>query len=89
MKTVCSVKIKKLAKYEKEWRRRVEEERQAIDPATRFQAENKKLIADNMRSVTALSILVRQSINQISGRSVIICSYLCSSFFSITVCSKY
>ncbi len=56
MKTVCSVKIKKLAKYEKEWRRRVEEERQAIDPATRFQAENKKLIADNMRSVRALSV---------------------------------
>ncbi len=50
MKTVCSIKIRKLAKYEKEWRRKVEEERLAVDPLTRFQTENKKLIADNMRS---------------------------------------
>ena len=50
MKTVCGVKIRKLAKYEKEWRRKMEEERQAVDPATRFERENKKLIADNMRS---------------------------------------
>ena len=27
MKTVCGIKIKKLAKYEKEWRQKVEEER--------------------------------------------------------------
>jgi len=50
MKTVCGVKIRKLGKYEKEWRRKMEEERQAVDPATRFERENKKLIADNMRS---------------------------------------
>ena len=65
MKTVCGIKIKKLAKYEKEWRQKVEEERLAEDPVTRFERENKKLIADNMRlerenDVLAQQLLTRQ-----------------------------
>ena len=54
MKSVCSIKIKRLGKYEKEWRRKLEEERLAVDPLTRFERENKKLIADNMRLGTTL-----------------------------------
>ena len=65
MKTVCGIKIKKLAKYEKEWRQKMEEERLAEDPVTRFERENKKLIADNMRlerenDVLAQQLLTRQ-----------------------------
>ena len=65
MKTVCGIKIKKLAKYEKEWRLKKEEERLAEDPVTRFERENKKLISDNMRlerenDVLAQQLLTRQ-----------------------------
>ena len=65
MKTVCSIKIKKLAKYEKEWRQKMEMERLAEDPVTRYERENKKLIADNMRlerenDVLAQQLLTRQ-----------------------------
>merc|ERR1712098_769112 len=65
MKTVCGIKIKKLAKYEKEWRHKMEEERLAEDPVTRYERENKKLIADNMRlerenGVLAQQLLTRQ-----------------------------
>ena len=65
MKTVCGIKIKKLVKYEKEWRQKMEEERLAEDPVTRFERENKKLIADNMRlerenDVLAQQLLTRQ-----------------------------
>ena len=65
MKTVCGIKIKKLAKYEKEWKYKMEEERLAEDPVTRYERENKKLIADNMRlerenDVLAQQLLTRQ-----------------------------
>ena len=65
MKTVCSIKIKKLAKYEKEWRHKMEEERLAEDPLIRYERENKKLISDNMRlerenDVLAQQLLTRQ-----------------------------
>ena len=65
MKTVCGIKIKKLAKYEKEWRLKKEEERLAEDPVTRYERENKKLISDNMRlerenDVLAQQLLTRQ-----------------------------
>ena len=49
MKTVCNIKIKKLSKYEKEWGNLKEAERLAEDPLTRYQRENKKLMADNLR----------------------------------------
>ena len=35
MKTVVGIKIKNLAKYEKDWRRKKEAERLAEDPVTR------------------------------------------------------
>ena len=65
MKTVCGIKIKKLAKYEKDWRLKKEEERLAEDPVTRYERENKKLISDNMRlerenDVLAQQLLTRQ-----------------------------
>jgi len=49
MKTACSIKIKKLNKYQKEWSHIKEAERMAEDPLTRFQKENKKLMADTIR----------------------------------------
>jgi len=49
MKTVVGIKIKNLAKYEKDWRRKKEAERLAEDPVTRYARENKKLLADSMR----------------------------------------
>merc|ERR1712240_416995 len=65
MKTVCGIKIKKLSKYEKEWRNIKEAERLAEDPLTRYERENKKLIADTMRlerenDVLAQQLLTRQ-----------------------------
>merc|ERR1719167_967256 len=49
MKTVVGIKIKNLAKYEKDWRRKKEAESLAEDPVTRYARENKKLLADSMR----------------------------------------
>ena len=60
MKTVCGIKIKKLAKYEKEWSLKKEEERLAEDPLTRYERENKKLISDNMRLERENDILAQQ-----------------------------
>ena len=72
MKTVCSIKIRKLAKYEKEWRQKQEEERLAEDPVTRFERENKKLIADNMRLERENDILAQQLLTrQITMRAEI------------------
>merc|ERR1719228_2800923 len=72
MKTVCSIKIKKLSKYEKDWRNIKEAERLAEDPLTRYERENKKLIADNMRLERENDILAQQLLTkQISMRSEI------------------
>eukprot|EP00090_Calanus_glacialis_P000348 TRINITY_DN10211_c0_g1_i1.p1 TRINITY_DN10211_c0_g1~~TRINITY_DN10211_c0_g1_i1.p1 ORF type:complete len:1017 (-),score=311.81 TRINITY_DN10211_c0_g1_i1:664-3714(-) len=72
MKTVCSIKIKKLAKYEKDWRNIKEAERLAEDPLTRYERENKKLLADNMRLERENDILAQQLLTkQISMRTEI------------------
>ena len=72
MKTVCGIKIRKLAKYEKEWRQKQEEERLAEDPVTRFERENKKLIADNMRLERENDMLAQQLLTrQITMRAEI------------------
>ena len=72
MKTVCGIKIKKLSKYEKDWRNIKEAERLAEDPLTRYERENKKLIADNMRLERENDILAQQLLTkQISMRSEI------------------
>merc|ERR1712142_932825 len=72
MKTVCGIKIKKLSKYEKEWRNIKEAERLAEDPLTRYERENKKLLADNMRLERENDILAQQLLTkQISMRSEI------------------
>ena len=72
MKTVCGIKIKKLAKYEKEWRLKKEEERLAEDPVTRYERENKKLISDNMRLERENDILAQQLLTrQITMRAEI------------------
>merc|ERR1740129_1250047 len=72
MKTVVSIKIRKLAKYEKEWRQKQEEERLAEDPVTRFERENKKLIADNMRLERENDMLAQQLLTrQITMRAEI------------------
>ena len=72
MKTVCGIKIKKLAKYEKEWRLKKEEERLAEDPLTRYERENKKLISDNMRLERENDVLAQQLLTrQISMRAEI------------------
>ena len=42
--------IRKLAKNEKKWRQKLEEERLAKDPVTRFEMKNKKLIANNINT---------------------------------------
>ena len=72
MKTVCSIKIKKLAKYEKEWRNIKEAERLAEDPLIRYERENKKLLTDNMRLERENDILAQQLLTkQISMRTEI------------------
>ena len=72
MKTVCGIKIKKLAKYEKEWSLKKEEERLAEDPLTRYERENKKLISDNMRLERENDILAQQLLTkQITMRAEI------------------
>ena len=72
MKTVCAIKIKKLTKYEKEWRLKKEEERLAEDPVTRYERENKKLISDNMRLERENDILAQQLLTrQITMRAEI------------------
>merc|ERR1719290_244422 len=67
MKTVCGIKIKKLAKYEKDWRNIKEAERLAEDPLTRYERENKKLIADNMRLERENDILAQQLLTKQIG----------------------
>ena len=52
--------IRKLAKNEKEWRQKLEEERLAKDPVTRFKMKNKKLIANKMRLEGGNEILAQQ-----------------------------
>merc|ERR1719414_1284700 len=72
MKTVCGIKIKKLSKYEKDWRNIKEAERLAEDPLTRYERENKKLIADNMRLERENDILAQQLLTrQITMRAEI------------------
>merc|ERR1740129_2361276 len=72
MKTVCSIKIKKLAKYEKEWRNIKEAERLAEDPLIRYERENKKLLTDNMRLERENDILAQQLLTkQINMRNEI------------------
>ena len=72
MKTVCGIKIKKLAKYEKDWRGIKEAERMAEDPVTRYERENKKLLADNMRLERENDILAQQLLSkQINMRNEI------------------
>ena len=44
-----NIKLKKLAKYQKEWLVIKEAERQREDPVVRLERENKKLLADNLR----------------------------------------
>jgi len=60
MKTVCNIKIKKLSKYEKEWGNLKEAERLAEDPLTRYQRENKKLMADNLRLERENDVLAQE-----------------------------
>jgi len=67
MKTVVSIKIKKLAKYEKEWANIKEAERLAEDPLTRFERENKKLLADNMRLERENDVLAQQLLTKQTG----------------------
>merc|ERR1719158_2353580 len=72
MKTVCGIKIKKLSKYEKDWRNIKEAERLAEDPVTRYERENKKLIADNMRLERENDMLAQQLLTrQITMRAEI------------------
>ena len=72
MKTVVSIKIRKLNKYEKEWRHKLEEERLAEDPVTRYERENKKLISDNMRLERENDMLAQQLLTrQITMRAEI------------------
>ena len=42
--------IRKLAKNEKKWSQKLEKERLAEDPVTRFEMKNKKLIANNINT---------------------------------------
>ncbi|XP_023338421.1 LOW QUALITY PROTEIN: rab GTPase-activating protein 1-like [Eurytemora carolleeae] len=70
MKTVCSITIKKLSKYEKEWRNIKEAERLAENPVTRYERENKKLMADNLRLERENDVLAQQLLtSKISMRS--------------------
>lgn len=67
MKTVVSIKIKNLAKYEKDWRRVKEAERLAEDPLTRFARENKKLLADSLRLERENDLLAQQLLTKQIG----------------------
>ena len=52
--------IRKLAKNEKKWSQKLEKERLAKDPVTRFKMKNKKLIANKMRLEGGNKILAQQ-----------------------------
>merc|ERR1719430_2006843 len=67
MKTVVGIKIKNLAKYEKDWRRVKEAERLAEDPVTRFARENKKLTSDNLRLERENDLLAQQLLSRQTG----------------------
>lgn len=60
MRSACNIKIKKMAKYKKEWINRREQERLAEDPLTRYERENKKLLADTMRLERENDVLAQQ-----------------------------
>ena len=55
-----NIKLKKLAKYQKEWLVIKEAERQREDPVVRLERENKKLLADNLRLDTENDNLARE-----------------------------
>ena len=52
--------IRKLAKNKKKWSQKLEKERLAEDPVTRFKMKNKKLIANKMRLECGNEILAQQ-----------------------------
>lgn len=55
-----NIKLKKMAKYQKEWVAVKEAERQREDPVVRLERENKKLLADNLRLDTENDNLARE-----------------------------
>merc|ERR1719510_1171992 len=63
MAVAKNIKLKKMAKYEKEWLAIKEAERQREDPVIRLERENKKLLADNMRLDTENDNLARELVN--------------------------
>merc|ERR1719228_3050937 len=67
MKTACNIKIKKLQKFEKDYRRIKEAERLAEDPVTRFARENKKLLADSLRLERENDLLAQQLLTKQTG----------------------
>ena len=60
MMVAKNIKLKKLAKYNKEWIAIKEAERQREDPLLRLERENKKLLADNLRLDTENDNLARE-----------------------------
>merc|ERR1719412_976847 len=63
LRVAIGIKLKKMAKYEKEWLAIKEAERQREDPVIRLERENKKLLADNMRLDTENDNLARELVN--------------------------
>ena len=63
MAVATAIKLKKLAKYEKEWLAIKAAERAREDPVVRFERENKKLLSDNLRLDTENDNLARQLVN--------------------------
>lgn len=63
MAVATSIKLKRLAKYQKEWLLIKEAERQREDPVVRLERENKKLLSDNIRLDTENDNLARELVN--------------------------
>ena len=68
-----NIKLKKMAKYQKEWVAVKEAERQREDPVVRLERENKKLLADNLRLDTENDNLARDRkstrLNSVTSRT--------------------
>ena len=63
MEIAAGIKLKRLAKYEKEWAAIKAAERAREDPVIRYERENKKLLSDNLRLDTENDNLARQLVN--------------------------
>ncbi|XP_040564697.1 rab GTPase-activating protein 1 [Lepeophtheirus salmonis] len=63
MAVAMNIKLKKLRKYENEWKTFKEAERAREDPVVRYERENKRLLSDNLRLDTENDNLARQLVS--------------------------